>query len=145
MCDAHKPPHSTSHRREIGSNDLPHARRRPDDDTQTHVCNGFDVTDAIYNLHSSIWRPYEHHMIHVPSNVCDAHEPPHSTSYGRDIDITTAGHTPNDAIVTVWTLRKRRTVSTRRYGCCMSTIWYHPRYVMVMSRPARRHTGEISI
>jgi hypothetical protein len=27
----------------------------------------------------------------VPDEVCDSHEPPRSTSYGREIDLTTAG------------------------------------------------------
>ena len=81
----------------------------------------------------------------VPAEVCDGHERPRSTSYGREIDLTTAGHTPYDAFVTVWTLRKRLTVSTRRSGGCVSTTWYQSRYVMVMSCLARRHTGERSI
>ena len=57
---------------------------------ERHDCNGLDVTEAAYSLHSSIGRLYEHHM--VPAEVCYGHEPLRPTSYGRDIDLTTAGH-----------------------------------------------------
>ena len=32
----------------------------------------------------------------MPTNVCDAHEPPRSTYYGREIDRTTAGRPVRD-------------------------------------------------
>ena len=38
----------------------------------------------------------------MPTNVCDAHEQPRSTYYGREIDRTTAGRpVRDDAFVTV--------------------------------------------
>jgi hypothetical protein len=50
----------------------------------------------------------------VPAEVCDGHESPRPTSYGHDINRTTAGRPlRDDAFVTVLTLRRRRTVSTR--------------------------------
>ena len=48
--------------------------------------NGFDITDAVFNVRSSIRRVSEHHM--VPAEVCDGQDPVCSTSYGRDINIT---------------------------------------------------------
>jgi hypothetical protein len=42
----------------------------------------------------------------VPDEVCDSHEPPRSTSYGREIGLTTAGRPTNDAFVTVLTVRR---------------------------------------
>ena len=50
--------------------------------------NGFDVTDAVFNVSSSIRRLFEHHMI--PAEVCDGQDPVRSTLYGRDIEINNA-------------------------------------------------------
>jgi hypothetical protein len=62
-----------------------------------------DVTEAVYSLHSSIKRLHEHHMI--PTNVCDAHEPPRSTYYGREIDRTTAGGRRPNFCLACWLRR----------------------------------------
>ena len=64
----------------------------------------------------------------MPTNVCDAHEPPRSTSYGREIDLTSAAQTPpNDAFVTVWlthlTLREARRVESGQAG---RSAWSSP-------------------
>ena len=48
--------------------------------------NGFDVTEAVYNVYSSIGRLSEHHMI--PADVCDGQEPACSTFNGRRTDVT---------------------------------------------------------
>ena len=50
--------------------------------------NGFDVTDAVFNVCSSIRRLPEHHMI--PVEVCDGQDLVRSTLYGRDIEINYA-------------------------------------------------------
>ena len=58
------------------------ARTPPDDATR----NGFDVTDAVLNVRSSIRRLSEHHVI--PAEVCDGEDPVRSTLHGRHTDIT---------------------------------------------------------
>jgi hypothetical protein len=82
----------------------------------------------------------------VPVEVCDGHELPRSTSYGREIDLTTC-RTPTvtHTCVTVLTLPTRGTVSTRRSGGCMSTVGYQPRYPILMTWPAWRCTGARSM
>ena len=63
---------------------LARARRRRNDAPR----NGFDVTDAVFNVRSSIRRLSEYHMI--PAEVCDGQLPVRSTLYGRDIEINNA-------------------------------------------------------
>jgi hypothetical protein len=141
VCDGHEPPRSTSHGRE---SDLTSAGRTAPKCENDAFCNGLDVTEAAYSIHSSIRRLYEHHM--VPAEVCDGHEPPRSTSYGQEIDLTTC-RTPTmtHVCVTVWTLPTRRTVFNRRLGGCMSTVGCQPRYLMLMACPAWRCTGARSM
>ena len=99
------PPHGTvcglgcSNTRPPPAQTRPESRIRPRRQCYTAVyrmCtvnaqhNGFDVTDAVFNVRSSIRRVFEHHMI--PAEVCDGQDPIHSTLYGRDIDITVTRH-----------------------------------------------------
>ena len=107
--------------------------------------NGFDVTDAVFNVSSSIRRLFEHHMI--PAEVCDGQDPVRSTLYGRDIEINNAPGTrgPETLRVTVLTLLTQYSMSVRRSGGYLSTTWYQPRCVMVRTRPDRRHGHAISI
>ena len=81
--------------------------------------NGFDVTDAVFNVRSSIRRLFEHHMI--PAEVCDGQDPVRSTLYGRDIEINNAPGGPETLRVTVLTLLTRYSMSVRRSGGCLST------------------------
>ena len=71
VCDGQDPVRSTLCRRDV---DItlpvpPGARNAP--------CNGFYVTDAVYNTRLSIRRVSEHHM--VPDEVCDGQDPARST------------------------------------------------------------------
>jgi len=106
--------------------------------------NGLYVTDAVYNTRSSIRRVPEHPM--VPAEACDGQDPARSTSCGRDIDTTLLPPRGQTHLrVTVCTLLTRYTTPVRRSGGYLSTPWYHPRCVMVRTRPARRHADVISI
>ena len=49
----------------------------PGPGTENAPCNGFDVTDAVFNVRSSIRRVSEHHM--VPAEVCDGQDSVRST------------------------------------------------------------------
>ena len=49
----------------------------------------------------------------MPPEVCDGHEPPRSTSHGREIDLTSAADAPNGAFLTVWTLHENHIHKTR--------------------------------
>ena len=57
----------------------------------------FAAMEAVQSLCSWIRRLCEHHT--VPAEVCDGHEPPRSTSHGREIDLTTAGRLRADVCV----------------------------------------------
>ena len=85
VCDGQDPVRSTLYGRDIEINNAPGGP-----EYGNAPCNGFDVTDAVFNVRSSIRRVSEHHMI--PAEVCDGQDPIHSTLYGRDIDITVTRH-----------------------------------------------------